>query len=339
MRGFRQIWPFALLAVASPYACSSSESSSSDPSNAGKPNGGAACYAKYFAKVGVDCGGGRTDCGPALDCEIAWDCLSCADRCVAHACTTDDDCAKTYGALCDGVEWRCERYITAGNNRCQVADPGSPRCGNGKCEPAGGETCESCSKDCGFCPGKAPLGAACSKDADCASGQCRHGAYCSRACTSGYDCIDHAEGSRYTECVEETLGSGARACLLGCGPGGVDCGAVKGSACVSRKNEFGTDVSVCAAGSGASGENTVAACKDAKDNDGDGYIDCDDAECCSLVDCSTKPTSYCAKSENTVSKCTDKKDNDGDGFIDCDDSNCCAVVDCKSQPASYCGKK
>jgi hypothetical protein len=37
----------------------------------------------------------------------------------------------------------------------------------------------------------------------------------------------------------------------------------------------------CAAGA----ENTAAACDDGCSNDGDGYVDCDDFDCCSVVTC------------------------------------------------------
>jgi hypothetical protein len=86
----------------------------------------------------------------------------------------------------------------------------------------------------------------------------------------------------------------------------------------------------------AVGEDTVEACTDGTDNDGGMYYDCGDVDCCSVVDCSIHPNTYCAKLENTVAACMDEKDNDGDGFIDCDDGHCCAVVDCSDQPDSYC---
>lgn len=92
--------------------------------------------------------------------------------------------------------------------------------------------------------------------------------------------------------------------------------------------------------SGPLAENTRAACSDGKDNDGDGYFDCGDKDCCAVVDCSGKPTSYCGRLENNPVTCTDGKDNDGDGYIDCGDIGCCAVVDCaKLAPTSYCAKK
>jgi hypothetical protein len=103
-------------------------------------------------------------------------------------------------------------------------------------------------------------------------------------------------------------------------------------------------------GSSGTPENTVAACTDKVDNDGDKFIDCDDFDCCALVDCKTiDPESSCAKKgtggssgtpENTVAACTDKVDNDGDKFVDCDDFDCCAVVDCKTlAPESSCAKQ
>ena len=79
-------------------------------------------------------------------------------------------------------------------------------------------------------------------------------------------------------------------------------------------------------GTGSSGsENTLSTCSDKKDNDGDGFTDCDDFDCCSLIDCKTDfPASSCATkgsggtssggSESTVALCTDGKDNDGDKF-------------------------
>jgi hypothetical protein len=55
-------------------------------------------------------------------------------------------------------------------------------------------------------------------------------------------------------------------------------------------------------------------CFDGIDNDGDGFIDCDDWDC----------DSACDESQN----CNDGIDNDGDGFIDCDDWDCNGDPDC-----------
>ncbi len=73
-------------------------------------------------------------------------------------------------------------------------------------------------------------------------------------------------------------------------------------------------------------ENTESACSDKVDNDGDGQIDCADADCASLSVChGDDPTP-----ENTESACSDKVDNDGDGQIDCADADCASLSVCKS---------
>jgi hypothetical protein len=128
----------------------------------------------------------------------------------------------------------------------------------------------------------------------------------------------------------------------------VDCKTLAPDSSCAKKGSGGSGGS-----GGGSPENTVEACSDGKDNDGDKYTDCNDFDCCALIDCkTTAPDSSCAKKgsggsggssgvkENTVELCSDKLDNDGDKYIDCDDFDCCAVVDCKTiAPASACGKK
>jgi hypothetical protein len=93
-------------------------------------------------------------------------------------------------------------------------------------------------------------------------------------------------------------------------------------------------------------ESTVAACGDGCDNDGDGFFDCGDFDCCDIVSCG--PTTPCGRRpdggmctsgpENTLAACTDGCSNDGDRFIDCDDFDCCGVrTDCT--PTSSCGRR
>ncbi|MBU1239987.1 hypothetical protein KKF84_04370 [Myxococcota bacterium] len=55
---------------------------------------------------------------------------------------------------------------------------------------------------------------------------------------------------------------------------------------------------------------TETVCNDNLDNDGDGYVDCDDADCNGSAEC---PASEF---------CNDGLDNDGDGQVDCDDTDC-----------------
>ena len=61
-------------------------------------------------------------------------------------------------------------------------------------------------------------------------------------------------------------------------------------------------------------EESIAACSDKRDNDGDGKIDCDDFGC--------QPFDICRSDENTKEACSDKKDNDKDGYTDCNDPDC-----------------
>ncbi len=58
-------------------------------------------------------------------------------------------------------------------------------------------------------------------------------------------------------------------------------------------------------------------CDDGQDNDGDGMIDCADADCFDAVNCQAG-----GSEERTDRACSDWVDNDGDGAVDCDDSDC-----------------
>ena len=60
------------------------------------------------------------------------------------------------------------------------------------------------------------------------------------------------------------------------------------------------------------------------DNDGDGYIDCDDYDCSrnsAVTVCGTseQPTD---SAESTNEACSDGISNDGDDYIDCEDYDC-----------------
>lgn len=69
-------------------------------------------------------------------------------------------------------------------------------------------------------------------------------------------------------------------------------------------------------------------CGDAKDNDGDGKIDCADSDCYGNQLC--VGTDYgvpydagdASETQAPAENCTDKVDNDGDGRIDCADLDC-----------------
>ncbi len=90
-------------------------------------------------------------------------------------------------------------------------------------------------------------------------------------------------------------------------------------------------------------------CTDGLDNDGNGDVDCGDANCaahaacqedctndvdddgdgdtdCDDVKCAT--TAVCTETDN---ECLDNIDNDDDGDVDCDDSDCGSVTECKPE--------
>jgi hypothetical protein len=56
-------------------------------------------------------------------------------------------------------------------------------------------------------------------------------------------------------------------------------------------------------------------CGDGVDNDGDGDTDCDDSDCLGTVECP-------APTENNDADCDDGIDNDGDNLVDCEDPSC-----------------
>lgn len=65
-------------------------------------------------------------------------------------------------------------------------------------------------------------------------------------------------------------------------------------------------------------------CNDNIDNDGDGFVDCEDQDCLEDGDC-------LALQEH---RCFDHLDNDGDGFIDCEDQDCFEAPGCTTQQES-----
>jgi len=209
----------------------------------GLPAGAAECEGVVLAHRSEECGGaGDAICGDGLLCSSPLDCLTCSYRCTPTPCTSDGDCEGRFGALCTGVEWRCEPYITDDYFGCFVYDEGAPRCGDDACE--GHESCSSCPDDCGYCPGEAPLGAPCTADAQCATGDCAPDGWCSRWCSTYYDCDDDFAfgiSDVWLECVE--IRSGERLCAPACNAR--SCDDYAGTSCVPRYNEFGSAVNVC----------------------------------------------------------------------------------------------
>lgn len=99
-------------------------------------------------------------------------------------------------------------------------------------------------------------------------------------------------------------------CQLACFPQGASCSS--NSDCCSLKCRGGKN-KVCKAGSGCTmTENPEVSCLDGLDNDCDGLVDLDDADC----------QGSCEPDEIPEVSCDDGQDNDCDGLIDSDDPDC-----------------
>jgi len=114
------------------------------------------------------------------------------------------------------------------------------------------------------------------------------------ACTNGLD--DDADG--FVDC--DDFGCGAAApCARPPAPAERDAGA----------------------GTSTSTEDSPERCRDGCDNDGDGYVDCDDFDCSRST--AVELRLLCAGAEEGAPEtCTDGLDNDGDGSADCADPSC-----------------
>lgn len=91
-------------------------------------------------------------------------------------------------------------------------------------------------------------------------------------------------------------------------------------------------------------EDNPGACNDGCNNDGDPYLDCDDADCCAVrADCPSgtycggAPTDCTAGPEATVDRCQDACDNEGNDAFDCADPGCCDLVACGAD--TFCGQQ
>lgn len=84
-----------------------------------------------------------------------------------------------------------------------------------------------------------------------------------------------------------------------------------------------TGLSGCGSKAKTGQENSPDLCRDSIDNDGDGFLDCDDQDC----------EAYCPVPEDDPMLCSDGRDNDADGLTDCDDPDCGAFcTDASSDP-------
>jgi hypothetical protein len=142
------------------------------------------------------------------------------------------------------------------------------------------------------------------------------------AAACGNGCDD--DGDTFADCNDFDC-----CVLVTCGPT-TECGM----------RDAGTPPARCDGGSGM--EDTVEACMNGCDDDGDGFLDCRDFDCPAAAcprDGGTPPMACDggAGMENTLAACSDGCSNDADRFVDCDDFDCCSVrTDCPS--TSSCGR-
>src|SRR5690349_10871718 len=73
------------------------------------------------------------------------------------------------------------------------------------------------------------------------------------------------------------------------------------------------------AGEKSTTEDTDGRCANGRDDDGDGFVDCDDTDCRLTV-----TVTVCRQAEVTQVLCGDGFDNDADGATDCADLDCAA---------------
>jgi hypothetical protein len=98
-----------------------------------------------------------------------------------------------------------------------------------------------------------------------------------------------------------------------------------------------------------------SSCTDGTDNDGDGVIDCGDADCYGTpecpaevcgdgadndgdqaIDCDDTDCVFNTCCETPLEICTNSVDDDGDELVDCDDSDCRCAANCGAPPAEVC---
>ena len=76
------------------------------------------------------------------------------------------------------------------------------------------------------------------------------------------------------------------------------------------------------AGSGDGGSSGSEICDDGIDNDGDGYVDCDDYNCDGTIGNADPACSGGTTGGGGSEECSNCIDDDGDGYIDCNDFDC-----------------
>jgi hypothetical protein len=163
--------------------CSGSETCTSCPNDCGLCPGGSKCGDGQCSSS-EHCGACPQDCGTcasgtACTAQKAPGCPGCA--CEACVCEADPYCCENaWDSLCVS---QCVNDCDGGP--CPVVS-----CGDGVCSD--GESCSSCTKDCGACPPAAAVGCQghCGSSSKDAAGKT---CWCDAACATSKDCCDDKE--------------------------------------------------------------------------------------------------------------------------------------------------
>lgn len=186
------------------------------------------------------------------------DCDELLDQCVANQCNND--------GICDSQE-------TCDNCASDCVLGSAATCGNGICETANGENCNSCAQDCNGKTGGKPSGRfCCGLDTLCEDGRCT---------ASGFQCSNVPQGQT---CCGDGICSGMEnslVCSKDCGPAPY---------CGDGTCDDGESQCSCSDDCGVPPVSELLSCDDNTDNDCDTLVDCADSDCfndaaCQVPDC------------------------------------------------------
>lgn len=302
------------------YSCTSDADCAGDGFTCAAPQGGAG----YCCKPAGDetCNGRDDNCNGQID-----------EGMPAETCNgKDDDCD---GQTDEGFNLQTD---TLNCGRCGNACATLQQCQAGSCITVGEVVCgDGVDNDA---DGKADC-----VDADCDRQLCGPGCQCRALkkaegnCDNGQD----DDGDSKVDCADEDCagagcGNGGCSCSMGkktetaCndsadndGDGQSDCGDTDcvGALCHAAPQTWrcgGGNACLCN-DAGVVDEDGGVFCRDRKDNDCDGLLDCAEASC-NMITCSPDGGAGClcngGQAHETL--CADRRDNDDDGFTDCADS-------------------
>jgi hypothetical protein len=238
---------------------------------------------------------------------------ACGERVLAfQTCDTGSSSSATSGA---GGSSSASTSSTGASTSSATTGSGGSGGGGNNCPPdhpvsCGGQSCWTADVDCAsvtLCDGDE---IACSQD-ESAQGQAVDCAY--------LECVPTA-----ATCAQDAsypvFCDGRNGTTPACWSTGTICQTVvacgSGNWLSCSQGDFAVDCSAEQCLTPTLAESSDGACGNQQDDDGNGYIDCDDFHCLS------HPSLLACDGENDEVSCTDGVDNDGNGFKDCADFAC-----------------